>query len=108
MYESNFLGKSGITWWMGKIVNTADPLGVGRCQVRIFGFHGDPNDPTTQLNIPDSDLPWAMAIYPVNSTKTFSAPKPNGNDWVVGFFLDGESAQMPIMWGIIPGFTSST
>jgi hypothetical protein len=108
MYESNFLGKSGFTWWIGKIVNTSDPLGIGRCQVRIYGFHGDPNDPMSQLNIPDSDLPWALSIYPTNSTKTFSAPTPNQKDLVVGFFLDGESAQQPIMWGMIPGFRNDT
>ena len=33
--------------------------------------------------------------------------KPREINWVVGFFLDGESAQMPIMMGVIPGFTPS-
>ena len=26
------------------------------------------------------------------------------NDWVLGFFLDGESAQAPIVLGVLPGF----
>jgi len=101
MYENNFLGKSGFTWWVGKIENNVDPIGLGRCQVRIFGFHGDPNDPVALQNIPISDLPWALPILPLNSAFTFTAG--NIGDWVCGFFMDGESAQMPVMWGIIPG-----
>jgi hypothetical protein len=24
-------------------------------------------------------------------------------DWIVGFFLDGENAQQPVMMGVLPG-----
>lgn len=109
--QTNFLGKNGITWWIGIISNRVDPLGLGRCQVRIFGFHGDFTGADGQIdtsspaftNIPTENLPWAYAIYPLNSAKTFQTP-PLGA-WVVGFFLDGESAQQPIMWGVIPGYS---
>ena len=104
MLSNNFLGKSGLNWWVGIIVNNSDPMGIGRCQVRIFGFHGDPNDSTSKSNIPDTDLPWAHPIFPINNSKTWH--KPNTEEWVVGFFMDGESAQMPVMWGIIPGYRS--
>jgi hypothetical protein len=102
MFEKNFLGKSGFIWWVGTVENNADPLGFGRCQVRIFGFHGDPNDPTTKQNIPLSDLPWAHPVLPLNNSNTFSTPQLK--DWVVGFFMDGDSAQMPVMLGVLPGF----
>ena len=109
--QTNFLGKNGFTWWIGIIANRADPLGLGRCQVRIFGYHGDFTDPVTGLvsptkpavqNIPTETLPWALAMYPLNNSKSFSAPMLG--DWVVGFFLDGESAQAPVMMGVLPGY----
>jgi hypothetical protein len=78
-----------------------DPLGLGRCQVRIFGWHYD-GSKDSQQKIPVSDLPWAMPILPCNNTKTFSSPELD--DWVVGFFFDGLAGQFPIMFGVIPGF----
>jgi hypothetical protein len=109
--QTNFLGKNGFIWWVGIIVNRTDPLGLGRCQVRIFGFHGDFTDPNTGLidpsstaytNIPNESLPWALAMYPINNSKSFHPP--SLGDWVVGFFMDGESAQMPVMMGVLPGY----
>jgi hypothetical protein len=31
---------------------------------------------------------------------------PDLGDWVVGFFMDGESAQMPVMMGVLPGYNA--
>ncbi len=98
---SNFLGKDGLIWWVGTVANRMDPLGLGRCQVRIFGWHYD-GSKDSQQKIPVSDLPWAMPILPCNNTKTFSSPELN--DWVVGFFFDGLAGQFPVMFGVIPGF----
>jgi hypothetical protein len=98
---SNFLGKDGLIWWVGTVANRMDPLGLGRCQVRIFGWHYD-GSKDSQQKIPVSDLPWAMPILPCNNTKTFSSPELD--DWVVGFFFDGLAGQFPIMFGVIPGF----
>ena len=114
--QTNFLGKNGFIWWVGIVQNRIDPLGLGRCQVRIFGYHGDfsISDTTTTstygidtnspayTNIPTESLPWAMPLYPVNNSKTFMAP--SLGDWCVGFFMDGESAQMPIIMGVLPGY----
>ena len=97
---NNFFGAKNTIFWVGKIVNRADPLALGRCQVRIFGYHTD-----NESMLPDEDLPWALAIYPINSANTFS--KPRMGDWVFGFFFDGESAQMPVMIGVISGLTES-
>ena len=38
---------------------------------------------------------------PIYSQGTFGKPKIG--DWVVGFFMDGESGQFPVMMGILPG-----
>jgi hypothetical protein len=97
----NFLGKDNFIWWMGVIVNRMDPLGLGRCQVRIFGWHDD-GSPESVIKLPLSDLPWAMPILPLNNSRTFSTPEID--DWVVGFFMDGMSGQFPVMMGVIPGY----
>ncbi len=98
---SNFLGKDGLIWWVGTVENRMDPLGLGRCQVRIFGWHYD-GTKDSQQKIPVTDLPWAMPIQPCNNSKSFSSPELD--DWVVGFFFDGLAGQFPIMFGVIPGF----
>ena len=96
MERNNYFGLSGFVWWLGEVENRVDPLGVGRCQVRINGWHTD-----NKTILPTNLLPWALPMYPINNTHEFSAP--SLGDWVVGFFMDGESAQMPIMMGVIPG-----
>jgi hypothetical protein len=93
---NNFAGLNGFVWWVGEIRDRLDPLGLGRCRVRIFGWHTD----NTSL-IPEEDLPWALPMYPINNSKAFSAPRIG--DWVVGFFMDGESGQFPVMMGVLPG-----
>jgi len=97
---NNFAGLNGFVWWVGEIINPADPLGLGRCQVRIFGWHTD-----DQSQIPDKDLPWANPMISMNTSKQHQAVEPH--EWVVGFFMDGESGQFPIMMGILPGFAAA-
>lgn len=90
---NNFAGLNGFVWWVGEIENIMDPLAIGRCQVRIFGWYGD--------EIKSNELPWAHPVYPLNNSKSFASP--DVGDWVVGFFLDSESGQAPIMLGVMPG-----
>lgn len=92
----NFLGKDGFVWFIGVIEDRTDPLGLGRCRCRIFGWHTD-----NPAKLPTKDLPWAQPLYPINNSKTFSAPKVG--EWVVGFFLDGMNGQSPVMMGVLPG-----
>jgi len=40
-------------------------------------------------------------MNPINNTRHFEAP--SLGEWVVGFFIDGEAGQVPIMMGVIPG-----
>jgi hypothetical protein len=93
---NNFIGKDNFVWWVGIVEHRDDPLALGRCQVRIFGWHTD-----NKMNLPTKDLPWALPMYPINNSKSFSAPRID--DWIMGFFMDGDSAQAPIMMGVIPG-----
>jgi hypothetical protein len=94
--RNNFLGSDKFIWWVGEVEARNDPLGLGRCRVRIFGWHTD----NVSL-LPVDELPWAHPLLPLNNAQTFSTPKQG--DWVVGFFMDGESAQVPIMMGVLPG-----
>jgi hypothetical protein len=93
--DKNFAGLNGFVWWVGVVEDRNDPLKLGRCKVRIFGWH------TESINeLPTKDLPWAQAMLPLNDANAYS---PKEADTVVGFFLDGENAQHPIMMGVIPG-----
>lgn len=94
--RNNFIGLNGFVWWIGVVEDRIDPLGIGRCRVRIKGWHTD-----NKSQLPTDDLPWSQAVYPLNGSKSFSSPQLG--DWILGFFLDGESAQFPIMLGVIPG-----
>ena len=96
---TNFAGLNGFVWWVGVVENRNDPLKIGRCQIRIFGWHTD----NLQL-IPSKDLPWALPILPINDSKSFTTPVEG--DYCVGFFMDGESGQFPIYFGVLPSVPS--
>jgi phage baseplate assembly protein gpV len=93
---NNFAGLNGFIWWTGVVENRMDPLKLGRCQVRIFGWHTE----NLQL-IPSSELPWALPSIPTNTAQINKTPKEG--DYVFGFFFDSESGQFPCIMGIIPG-----
>jgi len=94
MNDKNFLGLSNFVWWIGVVENRMDPLNMGRLQIRIFGWHTD----NLQL-IPSGDLPWAPPVRPIDSVdKT-----PREGEWVMGFFMDGTSGQIPYYLGVFAG-----
>jgi hypothetical protein len=101
---SDIVGKDGkIYWWIGEVANRVDPLQLGRCQVKIFGWHNDGNE-TSKNKITVSDLPWATPVVPCNTGTAVMMGTPQQGDWVLGFFLDGPAGQFPIMWGVLPAF----
>ena len=91
-----------MVWWSGVVENRDDPEKLGRCKVRIFGYHTD--DITI---LPTKDLPWAIPIQPITSAAASGVgTTPIGivtGSWVVGWFLDGDEAQQPVMMGTIAG-----
>ena len=92
----NFLGHDGFIWWIGIVEDINDPLTLGRCKVRCFGYH-----PAKSTNlVPTKDLPWALTIHPLNTPNLYGTPKLG--DWVFGFFLDALSAQEPAILGYLP------
>jgi len=90
----NFLGHDGFVWWVGVVESIDDPDTLGRCKVRVFGYH-DSND-----QIPTDHLPWATAIHSPNTPNLYSSLAVG--DWVFGFFMDSLQAQEPAIVGYIP------
>ena len=103
--KSNFIGRDGFRWWIGQIPpvesekGQANGKGWGnRKKVRILGYH-----PYSTVELPDEDLPWAQVMMPTTSGSGAANyavnPKLRQGDIVVGFFLDGDSAQVPVIMG---------
>ena len=92
--------KDGFNWWIGVVEDRMDPEKMGRCRVRIYGYHTD-----SKLILPTKDLPWATPIQPITSAAISgigSSPLgPVEGTWVIGFFLDGEDMQQPAIFGTI-------
>ena len=96
-------------WWFGVVEDRNDPLRLGRCRVRIIGYHTEDNEV-----LPPEDLPWAIPVMPANSAGSSGVGwSPTGaveGSWVVGFFADGENGQHPMFFGTvgsIPGGLAS-
>jgi hypothetical protein len=90
--ESQF---SSMVWFMGVVEDVNDPQLINRVRVRCIGFH--PKDKTL---LPTGNLPWAPFL---SSTAQMSAPMVNQGDWVIGFFIDGNMAQQPVVIGSLVG-----
>jgi len=100
----NFIGEDGFHWFIGQV--TADPnwrefstkYGY-RAKVRILGRHPASNE------VPDSELPWAHFLVPptLGAGKNFGGTSfaLQGGETVLGFFLDGDDMQQPIIMGAL-------
>ena len=101
MNTTHFSGLDGFVWFIGVVEDNNDPDKLGRVKVRAYGHH------TNDLsNIPLEYLPWATVMAPTNDTSMqgvgdFSTIKPG--TWVVGFFLDAEEKQQPVVMGTLRG-----
>ena len=98
-----YTGKDpAFAFWFGVIEDRMDPLELGRCRVRVLGFH-----PENRKDFPTNELPWASTIQPTNTAAiSGKGTCPVGlveGSWVVGFFIDGVHAQVPIIIGSIYG-----
>ena len=99
---SYFMGKEGFVWWQGVVEDRHDPLYLGRCKIRILGWHSE-----NKNDQPTKSLPWAYPVAPITSasqTGVGSTPLgPVEGTWVVGFYRDGEAGQEPMFFGTIGG-----
>ena len=112
--KTNFLGKDGFNWWIGQIappkywrllnaVLARQEYKHNRVKVRIIGYH--PFD-CQGNDLPDEDLPWAEVMIPTHSGSGQAGLGENmilaGGETCIGFFLDGEDAQQPVIMGLLP------
>lgn len=78
--------------WYGVVEDRKDPLKSGRCRVRIVGVHTD-----NKQMLPTDALPWAGVMTSAQLTDI-----PAEGEWVVGFFMEGDS-DYPIIIGVMRG-----
>ena len=116
LFKRYFVGRDGFIWWIGQVApqstwennlpGTPPPTNNDikgfdqRYRVRIMGYHtADPDE------IPDNELPWAYVMYPVTAggggRSGSQSANINQGDFVFGFFMDGEDAQMPVIMGVL-------
>jgi len=105
--NDNIFGRDGFYWWIGVVEDRDDPEKIGRCRVRILGYHIDNKEV-----LPTGDLPWAMPLQPITSAgisgKGSSPTGPLEGSWVVGFFMDGKDKQQPVIMGTMGGLPDKT
>ena len=108
--KQNFIGKDGFVWWVGQVapekvwkdnygeISTESKKIWGqRYKVRIMGYH-----PYSLAELSDEDLPWAQVLTTAGnsgSQNTMETVRLTQGDVVVGFFLDGHNAQVPMIMG---------
>ena len=116
MYQpaTNFWGRDPMRWWIGQVTDPdkgkwKDSLEVTRardkkdiyqfrCRVRIVGYHGNDTD------LKDEDLPLAHVLLPSNVSTTGGCGETmqyQGGEVVVGFFMDGDDGQQPVIFGTL-------
>jgi hypothetical protein len=99
---AQFMGKDGFVWWQGVVEDRHDPLYLGRCKVRILGWHSE-----NKNDQPTVSLPWAYPVAPITSasqTGVGSTPLgPVEGTWVLGFYRDGDAGQEPLFFGTLGG-----
>lgn len=95
------VGEEGFRWFIGVVEDRDDPEKQGRVRVRIYNVHGD------KVEVPTADLPWATILMPGFSASLnrvgVSATGVLIGSTVVGFFVDGNEATMPMIFGVMPG-----
>jgi hypothetical protein len=84
--------------WFTGVVKEAEG---GKVRVRCFGIHpfevDGMGDGPAYTAVSNGDLPYATLVYPINASSTEHLLQLE--DWVFGFFADGESCQQPVVVG---------
>ena len=111
LLKSNVLGRDGFTWWIGRVahpdywkkeneISDANGEFGQRVKVRIIGYH-----PWDGAQLEEKDLPWAHVMQdPMMGDGTGGRGETMalvGGETAIGFFLDGEEAQQPVVMGLL-------
>ena len=111
LLKTNFAGKDGFTWWIGRVAspsvwkNTDTVMSQSndkghRVKVRIIGYH-----PWDNNELPENELPWAEVLSNPQTGGGVATRGETmnliGGETAVGFFMDGEEAQQPVIFGLL-------
>lgn len=100
---NRFVGDDAFLWFFAEVVDIDDEDMLGQYKIKINGFHDE---------VAEEDLPWAAPLNPIMS----ASYKREGDDdaigasptgivkgsLVFGFFADGSTAKVPLIFGTIP------
>lgn len=90
-------------FFTGIVEDILDPLKLNRVRVRVFGVHSESLE-----DVPTKSLPWAICLNHSAAISGIGESTQYLNGTVVkGYFEDGESKQMPIIFGSMPGIPVS-
>ena len=100
----NFVGKDGFFWWVGEVEDNEDPMELGRVRVRVLGYYTNVRGGTT-ADLKTDHLPWATVLQHTSQAGNDGQGESSGQlqpgAVVMGFFMDGDDAQMPIVIGVM-------
>tara|TARA_Y100000592_G_scaffold2204_1_gene3439 strand:+ start:31 stop:2061 length:2031 start_codon:yes stop_codon:yes gene_type:complete len=111
--DISFIGKDGFQWFIAQVApdsvwRTENDFGNDqnfengfRAKIRILGYH--PHENEKEGGISDENLPWAHFLvapqFGAGNNNTGTSFALQGGEMVIGFFLDGEEAQQPVVIG---------
>lgn len=105
MSKNYHMGLDGFIWFIGVVEDRNDPSQMGRVKVRCASFHTE-----NKNDLPTDDLPWATTMLPTTASANSGLghnPFLAEGTWVLGFFLDANTKQQPVILGTLPGKPSS-
>lgn len=113
--KTDFAGRDGFQWWVGEVESVEDPASLGRVKVRIVGWYtkgkvGEDGSNAYLEELPMEQLPWATVLLPNDKPQIKNAGSTTElqvGAFVMGFFLDGEEAQLPVVMGAFRGFKNA-
>lgn len=91
------LGQEGFRWFLGIVEGVDDPLLLGRVKVRVVNEHDE--------GVETEDIDWAHVLMPNTSAcvdGVGDSPNLAVGSRVVGFYMDGEEKQNPMILGSFP------
>ena len=105
--EVEYIGYKKFVWFVGVVEDINDPVKVSRVRVRMLSLHTE-----DKALLPTENLPWATVMMPTTSASVsgigFSPSALVRGSWVVGFFLDGEEANQPLVMGTWHGIAETS
>ena len=110
--KTDYAGRDGFQWWVGEVESVEDPIQQGRVKVRVVGWYqkgkvGEDGASPYLEDLPTEALPWAtLFLLPTDRPQIKNAGSTcelQVGAFVMGFFMDGDEAQLPVVLGAFRG-----